>query len=346
MRTTDVYIAGVGSHLPRTVTTEWAVAQGLYDPFERELHQLRGTAVADGTSAPEMALEAGRTALGRAELDGEDLGLLLYAATWHQGPEGWLPHSYLQHHLVGGVRALEVRQGCNGMFTAMELATWHLRAEPGRGAALLVAADNYGSPMVDRWAMGRGYIGGDAASALVLRTEPGFARLRSVCTATVPEAEEMHRGSAPLFPPGITDGRGLDFGRRNEEFQTTARGRPGGTVPLLMVQQQTLAVVETALEEAGIGHEDVTRVAFMNYSREVVEQRCTAALGLPMSRSVWDFGADIGHCGASDQVLALDHLLDTGGLGPGDHLLMMGVGPGVMVAAAVVEILHTPGWVA
>lgn len=346
MRTPDVYIAGVGTYLPGTVSTEWAVAQGLYDPLELELHQLRGTSVAGDLSAPEMALRAGRTVLERAKLTRDDLDLLLYAATWHQGPEGWLAHSYLQHHLVGDVRAAEVRQGCNGMFTAMELAACHLRAEPQRRNALLVSADNYGSPMVDRWRMGGGYVGGDAASALVLSKEPGFARLRSVCTATVPEAEEMHRGSSPLFPPGITDGRGLDFGRRNQEFARAARERPGGTVPLLQVQQKTLAVAETALDEAGIGVEDVTRVAFMNYSREVVEQRCMAAIGLPMSRSAWDLTADVGHCGCSDQVIAFDRLLDGGGLGPGDHLLMMGTGPGVMVAAAVVEVLHTPGWTA
>lgn len=340
-----MFIRGLGTYVPDTVSTAWAVELGLYDAEEVAAHGLVSTAVAGETPAPEMALVAAQEALKRCGLTGADLDRLLYACTWHQGPEGWLAHSYLQHHLVGGeVPATEIRQGCNGLFAALELAACHLRAEPERRAALLVAADNYGTPLVNRWRMGRGYVGGDAACAVVLGTEPGFARLLSVCMRTVAEAEEMHRGTEPLFPPGITVGQGLDFADRNDEFTAAARAGALGTVPLLKVQRATLEVVEQALAEAGIGIGDVTRVAFMHYSREVVEQRCTAALGLPLSASTWDYGATVGHCGASDQFLALDHLLAAGELGPGDHLLMLGTGPGVTVAGAVVRVLECPPW--
>ncbi|WP_262403116.1 ketoacyl-ACP synthase III family protein [Actinomadura sp. CNU-125] len=327
------------------MSTESAVAQGLYDADELDLHGITSVAVAGREPAPEMARRAAGQALARCGHEAPDLDLLLYATTWHQGPEGWLPHSYLQRHLVGdGVPATEIRQGCNGMFTAMRLASSHLRAEPGGNAALLVASDNYGTPLVNRWDMGRGYIAGDAATAMLLTREPGFAELLSVCSATVSSAEEMHRGDEDLFPPGITLGRGLDFGARNAEYLRRARNRPLGTTALLEIQRRTLEVVDTALAESGISIADVTRVAFMNVSKEIVEQRCMAALGLPMSRSTWDFGATVGHCGASDQVLALDHLLSAGGLHPGDHLLMLGTGPGVLLSGAVVRILDTPSW--
>ncbi len=345
MRIPDMYLSAVGSYLPEKVASETAVEQGWYDAEEIELHGLTATSVAGELPAPEMGLLAARQALGRCGLSGPDVSLLLYATTWHQGPEGWLAHSHLQRHLLGGdVLATEIRQGCNGMFTALDLAASYLRAEQRRRYALLVSADNYGTPMVNRWRMGRGYIGGDGASAVVLSTEPGFAQLLSVCTASVPEAEEMHRGAEPVFPPGITVGRGLDFDARNGEFMDKARRQTAGTAPLLRVQQRTLETAENALAEAGIDATDIARVAFMNYSREVVEQRCVAALGLPMSRSTWEFGSRVGHCGASDQFLALDHLVSTGELGPGDNVLMLGTGPGVMLAAAVVRVLRPPTW--
>jgi 3-oxoacyl-[acyl-carrier-protein] synthase-3 len=341
-----MFIKGLGVYVPGTVTAQWAVSQGLYDAEQIELHGLTATAVAGDMPPPEMAHRAAQNALKRCGHSTSDLNLLLYVATWHQGPEGWLPHSYLQRHLVGdGVPATEIRQGCNGMFSAMEMGSCHLRAEPQRKAALLVAADNYGTPFVNRWNMGGGYIGGDAASAVLLTKEPGFARLLSVCSATVADAEEMHRGDAPLFPPGITIGQGLDFGLRNEQYQRAARSRPTGTAPLLKVHGKTIEVVETALSEAGIGISDVTRVAFMNVSKEIVEQRCMATIGLPMSKSTWDFGATVGHCGASDQILAFDHLLGTGELRAGDHLLMLGTGPGVLLSSAIIQILHTPPWI-
>lgn len=195
MRVSDLFISGLGTYLPETVSVEQAVAQGLYPELEAELHELEGAAVAGDTPAPEMALYAAQHAFKRCGRRPTDLDLLLYVATWHQGPEGWLPHSYLQRHLTGGdLTASEIHLGCNGMFSALELAVGHLRAEPGRRAALLVAADNYGTPMTDRWRMGPGYICGDAASALVLTKDEGFAQLLAVRSATVPEAEELHRG--------------------------------------------------------------------------------------------------------------------------------------------------------
>lgn len=339
----DVYFQSLGSYVAGTVTTEWAVRTGLYDAEQRDAHQLVSVAVAGETPAPEMALHAAQEALKRCGRTGEDLDALFYVPTWHQGPEGWLPHAHLQRHLVGGrVPATEVRQGCNGIFSALWLGTAVLKTGPRPRAALVVAADNYGTPLVDRWRMGRGFIAGDAASAVLLSTEPGFARLCSVRTVTVPEADGMHRGEEPLFPPGITLGRGVDFAARAVAFAAATRRQPGAAIEQMRVQQQTRQIAEEAVEDAGIGLADVTRVAFMNYSREIVEQTCMAALDLPMSRSVWDYGSTIGHCGASDQILALDHLVRAGKLRPGDHVLMLGSGPGVTLAAAVVQLLEIP----
>lgn len=347
MRYADTYISGVGAFVPRTVVSvEKAVAKGWYPAEEADLHNLAGAVVAGDLPAPEMALHAARSALKRSGRAPGDLDLLLYASTWHQGPDGWPPHSYLQRHLVGGdVLATEIRQGCNGVFIGLELAAGHLDAAPGRRAALLVAADNYGTPLMDRWRMGPGYIGGDAASALVLSKETGFARLTSVCTTTVTEAEELHRGSEPLFPPGVTVGRKMSFAARNEQFRQQVTSKGEATAALFKIQRALMEVVERALDESGIAASDLTRVAFMNYSEEIVEQRCMAMLDLPMSRSTWDYGRTIGHCGASDQVLSLDHLLTTGELGPGDHMLMLGTGPGVTVSCAVIQMIDRPQWV-
>ncbi|MGW8701871.1 ketoacyl-ACP synthase III family protein [Streptomyces eurythermus] len=345
MRTPDIFIKATGRFLPETVSVEWAVEQGHYSAEDAELHELGGAAVAGDTPAPDMALWAAQQAVKRCGHRPEDLGLLLYVDSWHQGPDGWQPQYYLQRHLVGGdVLAVEIQQGCNGMFSALELAAAHLRAGPRPGSALVVAADNFGTPLFDRWTTGPGYIAGDGAGAVVLTTEPGFARLLAVRSLAVPEAEQMHRGAEPLFPPGATIGRPLNFTSRNAAFRELSLTEGLGTGALMRVHQRTLEVVEKTLSEAGITLGDITRVAYMNFSREIVEQRCMAALGLPMSASTWEFGRTLGHLGASDQVVALDELVTTGELGPGDHLLMLGMGPGVTLSCAVVKVLTPAPW--
>lgn len=342
MRTPGTYIGGVGTSIPDTVTVRHAVDRGWYPAEDAELHELVSAAVAGPTPAAELGLRAAEEAVERAGVAPQEVDLLLYASTWHQGPEGWPPHSYLQRHLTGGrTHAVEIRQGCNGLFSALELAASYLNADPERSSALLVAADNYGTPLIDRWTMGTGFIAGDAGSAVLLTTRPGFAELLSVCSTTVPEGEEMHRGGEPMFPPSITLGRPLDF---SERFRRYHAGPAAGTSALARIPAEIAGLVARCLSEAGTSLADVTKVAFINYSREIVEQRCMAPLGLPMERSTWEFGRTVGHCGASDHVLSFEHAVATGQMGPGDHMLMLGMAPGVVLSAAVVRVLGSPQW--
>ena len=342
MRIQDMYLTGLGVHLPDVVSVASAVERGAFPPQEAESTQLTGVAVAGDVPAPEMALAASTEAVKRSGQDAATFDLLLYASSWHQGPDGWLPQSYLQRHLVGGkVPAYEIRQGCNGVFAALELASGFLRGIGKASAtALVVAADNFGTPLVNRWQTGAGYLPADGASAVTLSTQGGFAELVSLCSVTVAEAEAAHRGDEPLFPPGATVGRAVDYAARAEAFRRDA----GSTALFLQVQQQAVMVATQALAEAQIGIAEIAAVAFNNFSREMVEQRCMRALGLDLSLSTWEFGRALGHMGASDQLVALDHLISAGALGAGDNVLLAGLGPGINVAAAVVRILSTPRW--
>ncbi|WP_030769002.1 MULTISPECIES: ketoacyl-ACP synthase III family protein [unclassified Streptomyces] len=343
MRTGNVYIAGVGVHLPAAVGATTAVDEGAYSAEEIERYGLTAVTVAGDVPAPEMALSAARQALARSGLPPADIDTLLYVSVWHQGPEGWCPQSYLQRHLLGGdCLAAEIRQGCNGVFGALELASARLESgAPGRGA-LIAAADNFGTPGVDRWRANPGFLLGDGGSALVLSNRDGFARLLSVGTRTVPELEELHRSGAPMFPPGATTGEQLDFGTRAARFFRSGDMPPDGGLRLLKAQEE---LVGACLEEAGLRTSDITRVAYMNTERAMTEERLLAPLGLTLEQSTWEFGRAVGHVSASDQVISFDHLLTTGGLRAGDRLLALGVGPGVGIGCAVIEVRETPRWV-
>ena len=336
MRIADIYIAGVGSVVPPTMPVAQAVADGLYPALEAEVHGYLGVAIAGERPAPEMALEAAQVAVERAGLAPAELALLLYTNTWHQGPDGWLPQSYLRRHLVGGgVPTMAVHQGCAGMFDALELACCYLRASE-RQSALLVAADNYGTPLIDRWRINPGVIGGDAAVAVALSKERGIARLLSVGSLGVPEGEEIHRRGEPMFPPTVTLGLAQDFTARLGYARANG---PDGIHPLAQLPALLRELVEKTVAEAGIEIEDLAKVAHEAHSGEVIEHRIMAPLGVDMKKSTWEFGRRIGHCGASDQFLAFEDLIASGEVGPGDYVLLLAQAPGVVMSAAVVEVL-------
>ncbi|GAA3543131.1 ketoacyl-ACP synthase III family protein [Nonomuraea rosea] len=339
MRTPDLYLRSIGVHLPPVISIDTAVAEGRYPAADRDYFRLGGAAVAGDVPAPELALRAARHAFERSGgLSPRDLDLMLYADVWHQGPEGWQPQYYLQQHLIGGhVLSVEVRSGCCGMFSALQLAAGYLR--PG-GTALLVGADNHGTPLVDRWRMMEGYVVGDAGCALLLTTDTGFAQLLSVNVTVLPEAEAVNDGGVPMFPPDATVGRPLDFAARHRAFRKRLLDRDGAGV-MLSIQATLMELVDRTLKEAGITADEVARVAFPHGRWDNVEERA-GLFGLTLADTTWDYGAGIGHLGVSDQFVALDHLLASGALAPGDYVLLVGVGAGKTLACAVLRILDLP----
>jgi 3-oxoacyl-[acyl-carrier-protein] synthase-3 len=46
----------------------------------------------------------------------------------------------------------------------------------------------------------------------------------------------------------------------------------------------------------------------------------------------------------NDQVVGLTHLVETGQVGPGDHVLIVAHGGGVSITCAVVRIERSPEW--
>jgi 3-oxoacyl-[acyl-carrier-protein] synthase-3/clorobiocin biosynthesis protein CloN2 len=342
MRFQGVHIRGIGVFLPDPVEVKWAVAEGLYPAEDAEAHGWKQVRVAGDIPAPEMALSAARAALKDSGDPPGDVDLLFYTGVWHQGPATWPPQYHLQRELIGGrAFAAKIDQGCNGMFGALELAAGQLTADPDRRIALLVATDNFGTALIDRWNSGPGFILGDAASALVLGREPGFAELLSVRSKVLPELTGLHRGAEPLFPPGATIGAPVSFRDNLAHFAAQLEQNGADFSIFLEIPKALTEVVDQSLAEAGITREDVTRVACMNDSREVVEQRL-APLGLPLERSAWEYGSTIGHTGASDPILALADFIESGQVATGDHVLLIGVGPGVTIYSAVIRIRDLP----
>ncbi|WP_329587720.1 hypothetical protein OG500_24485 [Kitasatospora sp. NBC_01250] len=58
----------------------------------------------------------------------------------------------------------------------------------------------------------------------------------------------------------------------------------------------------------------------------------------------WDFGRSVGHMGGSDVIVSLNHMLESGELAPGDHVLLTSSGPGWTCTATVLTILAKPSW--
>ncbi|WP_199440251.1 ketoacyl-ACP synthase III family protein [Umezawaea beigongshangensis] len=338
MRTENVYLAGIGTVVPERVSTEHAVAQGWYDEADREASGILAVSVAESTPAPDLAVEAARTAIRRSGHAADDFGVLLHSHAHHQGPDAWSPaHYVLNNTLDRPIPAIEVRQGCLGGLAALELAATRLLANPSHPAALVTAADNFSIPLVDRWRTSSAFVLADSAAALAVSRTGGFARLLAIGSVSDARMEALDRGGDPLFPPGVTVGEPLDFNKRREHMR--AQWAAGVAPPIGYFGDKIVAVTEAVLEEAGTTFDEITRVAHPGFGWESLETMFLAPLGIDADRGVWDYIRHVGHAGVTEVFLGLEHLWTSGQVVPGDRVLLLSSGAGASMGAAVVEIL-------
>ncbi|MFI1917101.1 ketoacyl-ACP synthase III family protein [Nocardia sp. NPDC020380] len=338
MRTHDLFLAGIGSQVPELIATESAVAAGWFDEAARDSLGYRSIAVSAGTSAPDLAIEAGRKALAASGHRADDIGALLHAYTHHQGPDGWSASHYILRHTVDRpVSAVELKQGCLGMLSSLEIAAHRLAADPSHDAVLITTGDNYSTPTVDRWRGSRLFVMADAGAAVVVSRRAGFAKVLAVGSRSDASMEVLHRAGEEIFPPGITRGIGLNFDDR--ETKVVELWATGQAPPIHNLGTLVAATARQVLDEAGVSMDKITKVCHIGFGRDSVEATVVLPLEVEEHQEVWEYLRTIGHTGAADPFLALEHVWTTGQAGPGDHVLIIAAAPGMEVGAAVVEIL-------
>ncbi|MGC4952163.1 ketoacyl-ACP synthase III family protein [Actinomadura citrea] len=343
MRCDGLFLAGLAHRLPEAVEVDGAVDGGRYDAGDRKADAYASVAVATDEAPPEMAAAAARLALDRSGLPPSGVALLLHASAWFQGVDYWPAASYVHREVLGddGRRApaLDVQQMCAGALGALELAASYLAADASRASALVTTADRFTDPGFDRWRGDvRGIVYGDGAAAAVLARE-GFARLLAVSTVVDTALEGMYRGDEPF---AAAPGRRVDVRARRAAFAAHARQLVGS-----LAERTTAGLSEAVgrtLDEAGLKLADVSRFAFPNVGLHVLRTRYAEPLGLDVERTTWDWGRRTGHVGAADQLTGLTHLVETGRVGPGDRVLLVGIGAGFAWTCAAVEISERPGW--
>lgn len=337
-----IYLAGVGTHLPPSVTTEEAVRTGRYTEEAREASGLESVAVETSLPAVDMAVRAARTAVARSGHRAQDFLGLLHSSTYYQGPEGWSPaHYILLNTLDRPISAHHVQHGCLGALAGLQTAALRLAASSDPDAAmLLTAADNFETPLVDRWRSSSMFVLADAGSSLVVSRRGGFARLLAMDFVSQPGMEAMHRGAEPLLPPQVPVSRVMDFDARLEHWRL--KWAEGGAIPLGDFGELIADSVQRTLAAADSSLERVTRIVHNGFNRDPLSVFLLDPLGLSADRGTWELNRRIGHASVSDFALGLEHLWNTGQVRPGDQVLMLGFTTGMEAACALLEITSGP----
>ncbi|MGW0750895.1 ketoacyl-ACP synthase III family protein [Streptomyces sp. NPDC002587] len=352
MRWEQVYLAGTGVWLADRANAAAAVEAGAYDAGEHAVNRIHSvsSAAADGPddlSPPEMAVRAARTALRRSGRAAERVAAVFHSYLWFQGAELWPSAAYVAQHAVGSaVPAFDLLQQCNAGLAGLELAARQLRSGGSGGsredeAVLLTTADRFTPPAFDRWRAERGMVYGDGGTALVLSSTPEGATGRLLATATRVDnsLEGLARGAGFRSGPEL-EARPVDLGARAEEYFRAQRNMRAATLRTGAVAAESIRV---ALADADTSMDRIDRVVLNATGHQRMSWQLEHQLGVDERFSNWEFCREAGHLGAGDHFAGLNELLETGEVGEGDRVLLVGGGTGYSCTSAVVEITDASG---
>jgi hypothetical protein len=106
-----------------------------------------------------------------------------------------------------------------------------------------------------------------------------------------------------------------------------------------LYESTLLRIHNEALAAANLDIKEIDRVLLPFLHRGGEQAENFDVLGYKAEQSSWDYGRTVGHLGAGDHFAGIHHLMQTGAIGTGDRLMMIGAGIGFNFVAVVIEIL-------
>ncbi|WP_438388892.1 3-oxoacyl-ACP synthase III family protein [Actinopolyspora saharensis] len=289
----------------------------------------------------DVAFAAGRRALRAAELDSEEIDLVVLATTDIAEYLYWDAAAHVQHRLgAHRAEAVLIDQGCAGGTTCFDLVAGRLATHPEYRRALVIGANRTCDAYWNRMDT-HSLLFSDGAAAAVAERGASWWRWQTTQTLSDGSRSEFFRlqegGAAhPFAKDSVVSGEGprvRDASDMMEHFDYDAE-RFAAFVDLM--NDRVREVVQRACDRVGAKPADLARLVLLNdNSRTLTEQ--AARLDVPLERTNHEVAMEYGHFGAADHIFNLQHLHNSGGTVHGDLVALAGMGRGMHWSCTLLE---------
>lgn len=328
------FIKGVAHYLPDTVVSS--------EDVEFRVHQRTGFRIPQGLIArvtgveqrqyrateeqcSDLAVQAARIALQRAEIAPTDLDVVIFASCTQDITEP-ATASIVQDKLAATqAHALDVKNACNSFLNAVDLADGLIRA--GKAGTVLITVGETPSLGIE-WnirsaeELRTGIAGltlGDAGGAAVMQAAPDNSD-RGIITSRFRTMGDRWR-LATVLGGGSMHG----FDPRHASFS----GKPRGLRD--QAYRHIPVVVKQALDAAGWTPENIDVVCCHQITTELIESIATKC-GIDPDRCMVSI-KDCGNTAAASIPIGLSRAFEKGLLLPGKKVLLVGAAAGFSVGA-------------
>ena len=321
-------IAGTGSYLPDKVVTNHDLEK-VMDTTDEWIQERTGIkrrhVVADNEKTSDIGLEAGRRAMAMADIQPDELDLIVVATTT---PDKVFPATacIIQRRLeVGGFGAFDVQAACSGFVFALDTADRFIRTGAAKNA-LVIGAETLSR--ITNWEdRTTAVLFGDGAGAVVLQAsdEPGVMSTHIHADGQYEDLLEV--------PAGVSSGFD-DVRAGNAYIQMNGNA----------VFRRAVATLDSigreTLEANGVDKHDIDWLVPHQANILIMHAACDR-LGIDCERAALVLHRT-GNTSSASIPLALVDAIDQGRLETDDLVLLAGFGAGMTWGSALLRWQEKP----
>lgn len=320
-------IIGTGSYTPSNIITNDNLAEFLEtnDEWISSRTGIKERRISTGENTSDLAYQAAIRALEAAKMDSKNIDLIICATIT---PDSFMPSvaCIIQDKLgATNAAAFDLTAACTGLIYAIVIADQFIRSGMYKNI-LLVGAETI-SKVLDWEDRSTCVLFGDGAGAVLLSaTKDENGVLTANLLSDGSKQSFLTCPAIPVFNPYV--------GLEREEFKPKIEMQ-GQEVFKYAVRSVT-DNIKTVLNKVGLTSEDIRYIIPHQANRRIIEQ--AAKLG---DISIEKFYINLDHFGntsAASIGIALDELMRSNELKPGDKLILVGFGGGMTSGAVLIEI--------
>lgn len=318
-------IVGMGSYLPERVMTNHEFEK-LVDTSDEWIVSRTGIKerriAASGEFTSDMGAAAAKKAMASAGITGDQIDLIL-VATMTPDYISTATGALIQP-LIGATRAaaVDIQAACTGFIYALSMAKAFI--ESGMYQNILLIAAERMSTYVNYKDRGTCILFGDGASAAVIRNEGAGLAIENVCLGADGNLAQLVivPGGGVRHPPSLA----------SVEQELHSFKMEGSEVFKNAVRRMGAAARE-CLSKAGLKDEEISWLVPHQANLRIMEA-IAKSFNIPnnrMYRTVHKYG----NTSASSIPLALDELIQQNPIQPGEHILLVAFGAGLLWGASI-----------
>ena len=290
-----------------------------------------------------MAINAARSAIEVGDINPLDIDLVVYTQAFFSDHLIWPDYAEIQKE-IGAVNAnsLKILQQCNGQVAAIDYVYSKMVADRSVNVALIVGAEKYCKPLMNRWKSSNTAFWGDGASAAIIKR--GVLNNEILGTSLATDGtynriwQASYKGGTELpFSNEVKlekDEMLADFVRSGGVYQTDDNMRKIIVDSMISKNNQVLTNILKNMSE----NIKITKVVTINLGINWANQ-VGQTLNVSLENTSGYVAKDYAHMGACDLIFNLHKMREDGRIQSGDNVVLFSSGAGYSSGSVLISYL-------